>query len=40
VVKTTDELEQALAFAKEKQLPVFILGGGSNIVMSDPAFPA
>ncbi len=33
-----DELKDALAFAKNKELPFFILGGGSNIVISDSGF--
>lgn len=35
VVKNTDELQEALEFAKEKSLNVFVLGGGSNILISD-----
>ncbi|XKT75129.1 MAG: UDP-N-acetylmuramate dehydrogenase [Patescibacteria group bacterium UBA2103] len=31
----TDDLESAVSFAKEKDLPVFVLGGGSNIVLPD-----
>ena len=38
-VSTDDELQEALAFAKEKAVPYFILGGGSNILMSDDGFP-
>lgn len=34
-VTTVDELEEALAHARENQLPVFILGGGSNVVIDD-----
>ena len=33
-VETLDELKIALLAAKEKQLPVFILGGGSNILLT------
>lgn len=33
-VETLDELKAALLAAKEKQLPVFILGGGSNILLT------
>lgn len=33
-VETLDELKAALLTAKEKQLPVFILGGGSNILLT------
>ncbi len=35
VVKDIDELKQAVDFAKQNQLPVFVLGGGSNILLSD-----
>lgn len=37
-VKNEQELHEALAFAKEKQIPVFILGGGSNVLISDAGF--
>jgi len=37
-VTTTAELEQALAFAKERQVKTFILGGGSNLLVSDTGF--
>ncbi|MCX6762202.1 MAG: UDP-N-acetylmuramate dehydrogenase, partial [Candidatus Moranbacteria bacterium] len=33
-----DEIVEALEFAKEKKLPVFVLGGGSNILVSDKGF--
>lgn len=33
VVKTLDDLKEGFNFAKEKNLPVFILGSGSNIIM-------
>jgi UDP-N-acetylmuramate dehydrogenase len=29
------DVEEAVAFAHEKQLPLFVLGGGSNLVISD-----
>lgn len=35
-VSSVDALRQALAFAKEKQLDVVPLGGGSNVVLNDP----
>lgn len=38
-VSNLDELKEALTFAKEKKLPIFILGGGSNLVVSDKGFP-
>jgi UDP-N-acetylmuramate dehydrogenase len=33
-VKTDDELREALAFARTENLPLLLLGGGSNIVLS------
>lgn len=33
------DLAPALAFAEQKRLPVFILGGGSNLLVSDTGFP-
>lgn len=38
VAKTTDEVQEAVQFAKQKSLPIFILGGGSNILVSDSGF--
>lgn len=37
-VTTTDELKEALSFAHEKDIPVFVLGDGANIVISDEGF--
>lgn len=37
-VKDKNELEEAINFAKGKQLPYFILGGGSNLLISDEGF--
>ena len=37
-VKSVGELVQALTFAKEKKLKVFILGGGSNVLIDDGGF--
>jgi len=34
-----DELIEAMAFAEQRQLPVFILGGGSNVLVADEGFP-
>ena len=34
-IKTKEDLKEALALANEKQLPIFVLGGGSNIVLPD-----
>jgi UDP-N-acetylmuramate dehydrogenase len=33
-VKTKGDIKKALFFAKESKLPVFILGGGSNILLT------
>ena len=37
--QTVDELREALAWATERDLPLFILGGGSNLLISDDGFP-
>ncbi len=37
-VKSSDELKEALVYAKTNRLKIFILGGGSNIVFSDDGF--
>lgn len=34
----TEEIIDAIKFAKQNKLPVFILGGGSNILVSDKGF--
>jgi UDP-N-acetylmuramate dehydrogenase len=36
--KTESDILDALAFAKERSLPVFVLGGGSNLLISDAGF--
>ena len=36
---TQSNLIQAINFAKENDLPYFILGGGSNLLISDAGFP-
>jgi UDP-N-acetylmuramate dehydrogenase len=38
VVENKEDLKEAVGFAKEKSLPIFILGGGSNILVSDKGF--
>src|SRR3989344_4382221 len=38
LAQTTDEVIQALAFARERSLPLFVLGGGSNILVADNGF--
>ena len=34
-----EELAQAVTFARSKGAPVFVLGGGSNLLVSDKGFP-
>jgi UDP-N-acetylmuramate dehydrogenase len=34
-----DDVREAVAFSKEGKLPLFILGGGSNLVVSDAGWP-
>jgi len=38
-VATQDEAARALAYASEHELPFFVLGGGSNLLVSDSGFP-
>jgi UDP-N-acetylmuramate dehydrogenase len=38
-VPTEAQVADALAFAQARGLPVFVLGGGSNILVSDDGFP-
>jgi UDP-N-acetylmuramate dehydrogenase len=38
VVKDPEELREALSFAKGRKLPIFVLGGGSNLLISDHGF--
>lgn len=38
VIKTKDELIQAVTWAQSQQLPLFVLGGGSNVVVRDSGF--
>ncbi len=35
---TADDLSEAFDFAKEKSLPIFVLGGGSNTIVLDEGF--
>lgn len=37
-VKNQKEIEKAIKWAREKKLPFFILGGGSNVLFSDKGF--
>jgi UDP-N-acetylmuramate dehydrogenase len=36
--KTNDEVKKAIKWAKENNIPFFILGGGSNVLFSDNGF--
>ena len=38
-VETPQQLGDWLDFADQRQLPIFILGGGSNLVVADSGFP-
>ena len=38
-LKREDEVREAAQFAKTRELPVFVLGGGSNLVVSDSGWP-
>jgi UDP-N-acetylmuramate dehydrogenase len=37
--KSVEEVQQAVAFARSKNLPLFILGGGSNLLVADRGWP-
>jgi UDP-N-acetylmuramate dehydrogenase len=37
-IENEEELKQAVVWAKENFLPIFILGGGSNLLVSDQGF--
>src|SRR5689334_14161304 len=36
---TEDEIRDALLFVRERSLATFVLGGGSNLVISDAGWP-
>lgn len=36
---SSDEIQEALAWARERGLATFVLGGGSNLVVSDRGYP-
>src|SRR6202034_4516833 len=38
-IKREDEVGQAAEFAQSKNLPLFVLGGGSNLVVADSGWP-
>lgn len=37
-IETLTDLEKAVAFAEEKQLPFYVFGGGSNLLVSDKGY--
>src|SRR5690348_15420513 len=37
--KSANEVEEAIRFAQSRELPLFVLGGGSNLVISDAGWP-
>lgn len=38
-VQSEAEIRDAVVFARERELPTFVMGGGSNLVVSDAGFP-
>lgn len=38
-VRTTTETNEAVEFARSRNLPLFVLGGGSNLVIADAGWP-
>lgn len=38
-IRNEEELREALTWAQSRALPTFVLGGGSNLVVSDDGFP-
>src|SRR5258708_2277271 len=37
--KSASEVQEAIAFAQSKNLPLFLLGGGSNLLIADTGWP-
>ena len=37
--KSQNEVSEAVAFARERDLPIFVLGGGSNLLVADSGWP-
>ena len=37
--KTIEDIKEMISFARDRSVPFFILGGGSNILVSDVGFP-
>ena len=38
-INNVEELKEAVNFAKQKKLKIWVLGGGSNTLISDKGFP-
>ncbi len=38
IVKSVGDCREAFAFAKSRKLPIFVLGGGSNLLVNDKGF--
>src|SRR5580658_10665441 len=38
-LRREDEVREAAEFAKTRELPLFVLGGGSNLVVADAGWP-
>jgi len=36
---TVEDVREAVEYAREKRLPLFVLGGGSNLIVSDAGWP-
>ncbi|MGB9257386.1 MAG: FAD-binding protein, partial [Candidatus Korobacteraceae bacterium] len=36
--RTEEEVTEAVEFARSRDLPLFVLGGGSNVVIADSGF--
>lgn len=39
IIKNESDLREAFIFIKSRKLPLFVLGGGSNLLVSDHGFP-
>jgi UDP-N-acetylmuramate dehydrogenase len=37
--KDVGEVQEAVAFSRSRDLPLFVLGGGSNLVVADSGWP-
>jgi UDP-N-acetylmuramate dehydrogenase len=37
--RSSDEVQEGVAYARSRKLPVFVLGGGSNLVVADAGWP-